>query len=362
MAFLILKYWQRFSIYLNSYLYHIGKAILDNFAALLGFPQNTGLWANQNPDFLLRDVLTNFTREMEFLDNPDWGSVARHINIQEATRNYIPNNNAEIIFGMFPEVNPIPRVFFTDTETGFYNYYVKDYLNGVFLPDRLSEFIQLRFDCHIDYSEVSIVREAMFGLAWIFSECFNYRTFIGIFIFINPYTFPWLLLGIVTDWLEEFFESFIPIVPFVDLNLLACRYTIGLLLDSLNNLILTFPYLPSEGVREYVYDKTSEDTPAIVFRGIPILWYKYGVPNDLRQHWYYKRPDIFEYIEESLKGLDVQLLPDEIIEQMNLQKSQIPHIQEIDYISTNFHYLFINGHSNEFFPKLYEYIKDTFLI
>ena len=70
---------------------------------------------------------------------------------------------------------------------------------------------------------------------------------------------------------------------------------------------------------------------------------------------------IYAFPEKALKELDanVQLLPDEIIKQTNLDHSQISQIHDMNYISSNFHYLFNNEQSNEFFKNIYEYIKHT---
>jgi hypothetical protein len=55
----------------------------------------------------------------------------------------------------------------------------------------------------------------------------------------------------------------------------------------------------------------------LVFHYLPILWYRYPVPNDIREFWYRERPDILNYI---YKDLDIQFLPNNIVEELNHQK------------------------------------------
>jgi hypothetical protein len=49
------------------------------------------------------------------------------------------------------------------------------------------------------------------------------------------------------------------------------------------------------------------------------LWYRYPVPNDIREFWYRERPDILNYMK-AYKDLDIQFLPNNIVEELNHQK------------------------------------------
>ena len=60
----------------------------------------------------------------------------------------------------------------------------------------------------------------------------------------------------------------------------------------------------------------------LVFHYLPILWYKHPIPNDIREFWYSQRPDILEYMQTAYKDLDLQLLPDRIIQELS-QKSDL---------------------------------------
>jgi hypothetical protein len=45
-----------------------------------------------------------------------------------------------------------------------------------------------------------------------------------------------------------------------------------------------------------------------------VTWYRYPIPNDLREFWYYERPDILEYLQKAYKDVDIQFLPNNIIQ------------------------------------------------
>ena len=39
----------------------------------------------------------------------------------------------------------------------------------------------------------------------------------------------------------------------------------------------------------------------LVFHYLPILWYRYPIPNDIREFWYNERPDILYYMQKALQ-------------------------------------------------------------
>ena len=97
------------------------------------------------------------------------------------------------------------------------------------------------------------------------------------------------------------------------------------------------PYLPSEG------DPTKalingEMRDVLAFRYLPILWYKYPIPNEIRQYWYTERPDILKYMQKAYKNVDIQFLPDEIIDQIksNSIKEIVPQISQVIEVSNDF--------------------------
>ena len=55
----------------------------------------------------------------------------------------------------------------------------------------------------------------------------------------------------------------------------------------------------------------------LVFHYLPILWYRYPIPNEIREFWYNERPDILDYMQKAYKDFDIQFLPDRIIKELN---------------------------------------------
>jgi hypothetical protein len=54
----------------------------------------------------------------------------------------------------------------------------------------------------------------------------------------------------------------------------------------------------------------------LVFHYLPVLWYRFPIPNEIREFWYYERPDILEYMQKAYQELDIQFLPDKIVQQL----------------------------------------------
>ena len=92
------------------------------------------------------------------------------------------------------------------------------------------------------------------------------------------------------------------------------------------------PFLPSEG-EETKLLINEQMKNVLVFHYLPILWYRYPIPNDIREFWYNERPDILEYMEKAYRDLDIQFLPDDIVSQLNQEKltSSVPNL---DIVST----------------------------
>jgi hypothetical protein len=73
--------------------------------------------------------------------------------------------------------------------------------------------------------------------------------------------------------------------------------------DSLNHLVFTMPFLPSEGEETKLW--LISRWKMLVFH-FAHLWYRYPVPNDIREFWYRERPDILNYMQKAYKDLDIQ--------------------------------------------------------
>jgi hypothetical protein len=93
---------------------------------------------------------------------------------------------------------------------------------------------------------------------------------------------------------------------------------LGVIADSLNHLVFTMPFLPSEGEEtKLLINQQMKDV--LVFHYLPILWYRYPIPNEIREFWYKERPDILNYMQKAYKDLDIQFLPNNIVTELNQQ-------------------------------------------
>ena len=135
------------------------------------------------------------------------------------------------------------------------------------------------------------------------------------FLTINPYTRPWIYLISLTDWIQDFMTGLSPVMLGVDLTAPIILGLTGKLADSLNHLVFTMPFLPSEGQPgKMVIDNEVQDV--ILFRYLPSLWYSHPIPNSLKEFWYAERTDIFNFMKKNYSHLDIEFLPDRIIKEM----------------------------------------------
>jgi hypothetical protein len=222
-----------------------------------------------------------------------------------------PESWWEVLFGTTPTVQTIPRYIYESKEEGFYNFYIQNYKNMYFLPDWLSEFLQVNLNFCLDLTILESLRESIFLLLVFYSQVVVVRIALGWFILINPYSVPWCYLVAAVDWIEEVFQGIVPSVLGVNLTGSIFLGILGAIADSLNHLVFTMPYLPSEGEPAKILIN-NKMTDILVFHYLPILWYRYPIPNELRKFWYTERPDILEYLQTAYKNLDVQFLPDNI--------------------------------------------------
>ena len=87
-------------------------------------------------------------------------------------------------------------------------------------------------------------------------------------------------------------------------------------------LYLRWHLLPSEGERmKLLIDQQLRDV--LVFHYLPISWYRYPIPNDLREYWYTERPDILDDMQKSHRNFDIQFLPDRIVQELNHPASSL---------------------------------------
>jgi hypothetical protein len=81
-----------------------------------------------------------------------------------------PETWFEMIFGPTPKVESVPRYIYESKEEGFYNFYIENYKNIYFLPDWLSEFIQVRLHICLDITVLETIREVLFVGLMVYSQ------------------------------------------------------------------------------------------------------------------------------------------------------------------------------------------------
>jgi hypothetical protein len=289
----------------RSAFYNLVSNFFKQIAGLFGYPENPGMPT-------IADIPSNLYHRSTFLDNlPNhrtyWPPIQR------------PETWFEMIFGPSPKVEAIPRYLYESKEEGFYNFYIENYRNIYFLPDWVSEFIQVRLNVCLDIAVLETIREVMFLGLVIYSQIVVLRIALAWYIYINPYTSPWCYVAAAVDWTEDVLQGIVPAVFGVNITGSVFLGVLGVIADSLNHIVFTMPFLPSEGEEtKLLINQQMKDV--LVFHYLPILWYRYPIPNEIREFWYKERPDILDYMQKAYKELDIQFLPNTIIESFNRQK------------------------------------------
>jgi len=282
--------------------YEIVGTVFKKTAQLFGYPDNPGMPT-------LYDLPGDLYSRSKFL-----ASLPRHKTFWPPLQR--PETLFEMFFGPAPKVEAVPRYIYERKEEGFYNFYIENYKNIYFLPDWLSEFIQVRLNICLDITILETMREVLFVGLMVYSQIVILRIALSWFIYINPYTFPWCYIAAAVDWTEDVLQGIVPAILGVNITGSVFLGVLGVLADSLNHLVFTMPFLPSEGEEtKLLINQKMKDV--LVFHYLPILWYRYPIPNEIREFWYNERPDILDYMQKAYKDFDIQFLPDRIIKELN---------------------------------------------
>ena len=288
--------------------YEMVGNFFQKIAEFFGYPTNMGMPT-------ISDLPSEAYARSEFLASlpthqTHWPPIQR------------PQTWFEAIFGPPPKVEAVPRYIYESKGEGFYNFYIENYKNIYFLPDWLSEFIQVRLHICLDITVLETVREILFVGLMVYSQIVIFRIALSWYIAINPYTFPWCYLAAAVDWTEDILQGIVPAILGVNITGTVFLGILGVIADSLNHLVFTMPFLPSEGEKtKLLINGGMRDV--LVFHYLPILWYRYPIPNDIREFWYKERPDILNYMQKAYGDLDIQFLPDKIVEEFNQQKLKV---------------------------------------
>lgn len=296
------------------------SSFFKKLATLFGYPENPGMPTTDT-------ISSEIYGRSEFFE-----SLPKRITYFPPAQQ--PESWFETIFGTAPRVDIVPRYIYETKEEGFYNFYIENYRNIFFLPDWLSEFLQVQLNICLDISVLEIIREVLFIGLVFYSQLVILRITISWLIWINPYTFPWSYLTAAVDWTEDILQGIVPSVLGVNVTGSVFLGALGVVADSLNHLVFTMPFLPSEA-EETKLVVNNEMKDVLVFHYLPILWYKHPIPNDIREFWYYQRPDILEYMQTAYKDLNLQLLPDKITQEFSQNVELTNQKQNLtEYLST----------------------------
>lgn len=328
---------------IRTIFYEMVDSLFKKLAGLFGYPGNPGMST-------IYDLPNEADVRSKFLENlPShrtfWPPIQR------------PETWFETILGPAPKIDAVPRYVYENREEGFYNFYIENYKNIYFLPDWLSEFLQVRLHFCLDITLLETIREVLFVGLVIYSQIVILRITLSWFIYINPYTAPWCYVVAAVDWTEEVLQGIVPAILGVNITGSIFLGILGVLADSLNHLVFTMPFLPSEAEEsKLLLQQQMKDV--LIFHYLPILWYRYPIPNEIREYWYNERPEILDYMQKAYKDLDIQFLPDSVIQQLNQQKLT----GELPQISDSFHSHFLGDIvSTELLSKTNGFHGDNYL-
>jgi uncharacterized protein YggT (Ycf19 family) len=293
--------------------YEMVGILFKKIAGLFGYPRNPGM-------LTIYDLSDEASVRSKFLDNlPShptfWPPIQR------------PENWFETIVGPSPKIDAVPRYVYENREEGFYNFYIENFKNAYFLPDWLSEFLQVQLHFCLDITFLETIREVLFIGLVIYSNIVILRITLSWFIYINPYTVPWCYVVAAVDWTEEVLQGVVPAILGVNITGTIFLGILGVLADSLNHLVFTMPFLPSEAEEsKLLLQQQMKDV--LIFHYLPILWYRYPIPNEIREYWYNQRPEIIDYLQKAYKDSDIQFLPDSVVQQLNQERltADLPQI------------------------------------
>ena len=280
---------------LQTIVFEIFEKLFYSIAKFLGYPYVPGM-----PVIPLDNKMyTDLTRK---------AFLSKHITAVPPSQVQRPENLTQALFGTFPYTMPVEKHFYEHEGEGYYNFYIENYRNIFFLPDWLSSYIQIHFNITVDHSNLEMFRDIFFYMILLYASIFTIRNTLFWFLTINPYTNPWLVIVDLVDPIYDGVAGIIPCVVGLDLVPTILASLIGKGADTLNHLVFTMPFLPSEG-NEVKMMIDGELKNVIQFHYLPYLWYRFPIPKELREFWYSERPDILDFMEKNYHQLSVNFRP-----------------------------------------------------
>lgn len=309
--------------------YEIVSNFFQKIAGYFGYPENPGM--PTAPDFSTTiDSRSQFLSKLP-VHQTSWPPVQR------------PETLFEMIFGPTPKLERIPRYFYESKQEGFYNFYIENYRNSYFLPDWFSEFLQVHLNICLDITVLETIREVVFVGLMVYTQIVILRIALSWFISINPYNFPWCYIAAAVDWTEDVLQGVLPAVLGINLTGTVFLGILGIIADSLNHLVFTMPFLPSEGVEQKLLINNQEKD-VLVFHYLPYLWVNQTIPNEVREFWYKERPDILKYFLREYPDSGINFFPNSLLRE-TLQESFPNSLKTLMFLSTEFFNLINSSNS-----------------
>ena len=280
---------------IQKVVYRLFEKFLYSIAKFLGYPDTPGM-----PIYPLDEKIFDELTRKDFLK--------KHITQIPPEQQQYPETLTEALFGTFPYTMPIEKHFYYHKAEGYYNFYVENYRNMYFLPDWLSGYIQINFNITVDHSNLELCRDVFFYVILLYGAIVSLRSTLFWMLAINPYTYPWVFAVDFVDWIYDSLAGILPCVVGIDLVPTFLAMLIGKIADSVNHLVFTMPFLPSEGNKVKMLIN-GELKDVVQFHYLPYLWYKYPIPMNLREFWYSERPDILNFMEKNYGQFDINFRP-----------------------------------------------------
>lgn len=248
--------------------------------------------------------------------------------------------------------NPPLVYFYTDPVEGFFNLFVVESggTSPVYLPNWLAELIQLATNQQLTVLVMRDIQEWTYEFLKIFKTLCQMRATLWWWLMFNPYQQPFNTLRVLTEWYLTAFIGIFPVIIGIDIGSTMGLALLGHSVDLLGRLAFTVPYLPKEGELIKAADLSTIDNPNLsemlteygkdvrIFRNLPELWYKYPIPNSLREDWYTNKPEITEHLIKTYYDLGIDFLPDRLLKELyekTNQESLKMSFNHIEHVSTN---------------------------
>ena len=301
-------------------------------ARLFGYPNNPGMPAVK-PDSV----------------NAFFESSTRPKYLTPIDLSFFPYKWYDALIGKSPPLSVPPKYYINEVIDGCHNFYIDLYSNNYFLPDWLSQWLQLTFNIATDTTNLEYIQEGIFIFLLVYMKLIGFRINLFWFIAINPFVRPWIYITSLVDWAYDITAGIVPGIFGLDVGMILFFSLIGKFTDIINSLIFTMPFLPSEGHKQqisqseaspqdllFLFAKAKKDDEKVVktvlfFKDLPHLWHIYPIPNNIREFWFYQKPEILKFMVDKYGKLEVNFYPDKIYKYLENHNMSIDNFVNLSH-------------------------------